>query len=89
VTRYKEGRPYRVWVLPGGKRNEALDCRVYALAARMSLDPGKTRPSSHKREEITPATMQQPAVETPPISVVMNKKPAMARRQRTGFVNRW
>jgi phage terminase large subunit GpA-like protein len=33
-TRFKEGRPYRVWVLPPGKRNEALDTAVYALAAR-------------------------------------------------------
>lgn len=33
-TRYNEGRPYRVWMLPPGKRNEALDCAVYALAAR-------------------------------------------------------
>jgi phage terminase large subunit GpA-like protein len=33
-TRYQYGRPYRVWLLPPGKRNEALDCTVYALAAR-------------------------------------------------------
>ncbi len=33
-TRFKEGRPYRVWVLPDGRRNEALDTTVYALAAR-------------------------------------------------------
>jgi phage terminase large subunit GpA-like protein len=33
-TRFNEGRPYRVWVLPPGKRNEALDCSAYALAAR-------------------------------------------------------
>ena len=36
-TRYSEGRPYRVWTLPGGKRNEALDTMVYALAARSAL----------------------------------------------------
>jgi phage terminase large subunit GpA-like protein len=33
-TRFNEGRPYRVWVLPPGRRNEALDCTAYALAAR-------------------------------------------------------
>jgi phage terminase large subunit GpA-like protein len=33
-TRFNEGRPYRVWVLPPGKRNEALDTAAYALAAR-------------------------------------------------------
>lgn len=37
VTRYREGRPYTVWVLPKGKRNEALDCRVYAFAAKKAL----------------------------------------------------
>ena len=45
VTRYREGRPYRVWTIPPGRRNEALDCRVYALAARMSLSQKQTRPS--------------------------------------------
>lgn len=35
-TRYSEGRPYRVWMLPPGLRNEALDTMVYALAARVA-----------------------------------------------------
>lgn len=33
VTRYVKGRARLEWVKPGGKRNEALDCAVYALAA--------------------------------------------------------
>ena len=34
VTRYdKLGRPKKEWILPSGRRNEALDCAVYALAA--------------------------------------------------------
>jgi phage terminase large subunit GpA-like protein len=37
MTRYKMGKPYRVWELPPGKRNEALDTFVYALAARMAV----------------------------------------------------
>ncbi|MEO1720964.1 MAG: phage terminase large subunit family protein, partial [Pseudomonadota bacterium] len=37
VTRFKQGRPYSLWVLPGGKRNEPLDCRVYAYAALKSM----------------------------------------------------
>lgn len=36
-TRFREGKPYRVWVNPPGKRNEVLDTFAYALAARMSL----------------------------------------------------
>lgn len=33
VTRYVKGRPKLEWVKPAGRRNEALDCSVYALAA--------------------------------------------------------
>ena len=33
VTRYVKGHPKLEWVKPPGKRNEALDCAVYALAA--------------------------------------------------------
>ena len=36
-TRYRQGRPYREYFLPAGRRNEALDCRVYALAALVNL----------------------------------------------------
>jgi len=36
-VRKREGRTYRVWVLPSGRRNEVLDCMVLALAARMSI----------------------------------------------------
>lgn len=32
-TKYSKGFPQRVYELPSGKRNEALDCRVYAYAA--------------------------------------------------------
>lgn len=30
VTRYSKGRAIKEWILPSGKRNEALDCFVYA-----------------------------------------------------------
>jgi len=36
-TRYREGRPVRVWTKKPGERNEALDTFVYALAALKSL----------------------------------------------------
>lgn len=36
-TRYVRGFPKRVYVLPEGRRNEALDCRVYAYSALQSL----------------------------------------------------
>jgi len=39
VTRYSKGVPYRAFDNPGKVRNEALDCRVYALAALAVLNP--------------------------------------------------
>lgn len=33
VTKYHRGRPKRVWTKKDHQRNEALDCRVYAMAA--------------------------------------------------------
>ncbi|HOW49326.1 MAG TPA: phage terminase large subunit family protein [Burkholderiaceae bacterium] len=33
ATRYVKGRPKLEWLKPAGRRNEALDCTVYALAA--------------------------------------------------------
>ena len=37
ITKFRRGVPYRVWDLPSGRRNEALDCFVYATAARHSI----------------------------------------------------
>ncbi|MGV1793862.1 phage terminase large subunit family protein [Rhizobium sp. A37_96] len=57
VTRYRDGRPYRVWVCGDGKRNEALDTFVYAFAALKSL---RTRLDVVRR----PKAEQPPAEET-------------------------
>jgi phage terminase large subunit GpA-like protein len=55
-TRFVRGHPVRYWFKPSGKRNEALDRRVYALAAlhsrrsrgRFSCAP--RRPSRHRHD---------------------------------------
>lgn len=39
VVRYTRGQPTYVWELVKGKRNEALDCRVYGMAAIALLRP--------------------------------------------------
>lgn len=39
VLRYVKGRPIREWRKPDKARNEALDCRVYALAALKIMQP--------------------------------------------------
>lgn len=67
VTRKKEGRPYRVWILPSGKRNEALDTFVMALAARMSM------PVRLERIPVVAAPPQAAAI---PVAEEMDIEPA-------------
>lgn len=68
VTRYRLGKPYRVWELPSGKRNEALDTFVYALAARQSLpvrlDKPQVRiaPSAEGVDEVPPPEVADAAL---------------------------
>ena len=38
-TKFINGHPSRVWILAKGRRNEALDCRVYGMAALHILNP--------------------------------------------------
>lgn len=64
-TKFIKGRPTREWFCPKGRRNEALDIRVYALAALMA------RPISW------PALMQQrgstPQPQTAPRAPAQNR----------------
>lgn len=39
ITKWDKGHAKRVWMKPAGARNEALDCRVYAMAALAILNP--------------------------------------------------
>lgn len=43
VLRYVKGQPVREWTKPDRARNEALDCRVYALAALKIIQPSFKR----------------------------------------------
>ena len=51
VTRYVKGHPKLEWVKPAGKRNEALDCAVYALAAAHFLGCDRWRESDWAKLE--------------------------------------
>jgi len=51
VTRYVKGHPKLEWVKPAGKRNEALDCAVYALAGAHFLGLDRWRESDWARIE--------------------------------------
>jgi len=57
VTRYVKGQPVREWHKPDRARNEALDCRVYALAALKIMAPSFKR----LRQKLIPADWVPPA----------------------------
>lgn len=52
VTRYVKGHPKMEWVKPAGKRNEALDCAVYALAGAHFLGIERWRESDWLKVEL-------------------------------------
>lgn len=67
VTRFREGRPYRVWTLQKGKRNEALDTFVLAMAARMSLPRCMDRELGYETQApVAPPVEPELAAATPP-----------------------
>ena len=41
ITRYSKGHPVQEWIKPSHRRNEVLDCTVYALAAAYHLGMNK------------------------------------------------
>lgn len=63
VVKTMGGQRYRVWELPAGRANEALDCRVYAYAALCGLIHMGLK-LNRRAEEVT-ATIG-PAVDVPP-----------------------
>ena len=65
-TKFTNGYPKRVYFLPAGKRNEALDCRVYAYAALQALRPSWGR---LLKDFTARAPKVQPPPEAPPVSV--------------------
>jgi phage terminase large subunit GpA-like protein len=77
VTRWEKGVKKRVW-RKKRRRNEAVDLRVYAMAALEALDPGfdKIRTNLARRE----ATAKKPT----------GKKITRQRlKKKRGFVNRY
>jgi phage terminase large subunit GpA-like protein len=63
-TKFVKGRPVREWFCPSGRRNEALDIRVYALAALLArpIDWGSlSRSTGIPREAPRAAPREAPA----------------------------
>jgi phage terminase large subunit GpA-like protein len=60
VTRYVKGRPKSEWVLPNGRRNEDLDCAVYALAGAHWAGLDRWRDSDWARREADVQASSEP-----------------------------
>ena len=73
------------------RRNEALDCRVYALAALEKIDPQwaalARRLAKQAEEKAGQAALEMAAREENPIKFVNHKR--RPGRRRGGFVNGW
>lgn len=81
------GRWIRKWVCPKGKRNEPLDCDVYALAA---LHLGPVPPSRlAKRAAEFAAAAPLAAGAEPAAPAPVPAKPATKPRKRAGWVQRY
>lgn len=83
-TKYQKGFPQRVYVLPSGKRNEALDLRVYAYAALQSLSVrwGAMMAERHSAPPPRPAQQRQNDI-PPPAVVAARQEPA----RTSGWIN--
>jgi phage terminase large subunit GpA-like protein len=81
LTRFREGRPYRIWECPKGARNEALDTFVLAMAARLSTNIRLDRPPAPERASRSrPAPRQDGApAPTPPPPQAATKGPTKRR----------
>lgn len=81
VTRFRKGVPYREWIQIR-KRNEALDCLVYAHSAAILLNPRIDVLAKRLREQ----QKDQPEVKAEETTTSRKRRPT---KQRGGFVNRW
>ncbi len=78
VTKYTRGHAQRTWQkLRPSARNEALDCRVYAMAAHAILQPNYAKIAAGRSRLIAP-----PAEQAEP----RERAPLAADRQRDSFV---
>jgi len=68
VTKYVKGFATQEWLLPNGRRNEALDCAVYALAAAHQLGLPRFRAGdwAKARARLTKDAASAPASDTAP-----------------------
>lgn len=90
INKARPGKPDRMeWVKRGGCRNEALDCRVYALACAIDLYMDRLRPEQweelrlrhdqpprHGMQLTMPLAPARPPVDPPPAPAKPRQRPA-------------
>jgi phage terminase large subunit GpA-like protein len=85
----RNGQKIREYHLPSGRRNEALDCRVYAIAAFINLRANMIKIMEKLKEAAALAAQdpEAPAIEhkLPEPKPVNRKKPVTTRKRRGGF----
>jgi len=77
VTRYVKGHAKLEWLKPPGRRNEALDCAVYALAAAhfVGVDRWKEGDWSKWEGRIATARQQSERASTPAVPALLPSSP--------------
>lgn len=83
VKKYHRGFHRREWIKTRA-RNEALDCRVYALAA-LSIINANVNIVARNSEKAKAQPAEKPETKTPP----PNQRAMMRQPRRGGFVNGW
>ena len=77
ITKHKAGVPYRAWVAKG--RNEALDCRVYNMAAKSILNPNYERIKQN----------QEPKEPEKKVSHTQRTRPKNRKSKSKNFATSW
>lgn len=87
VTKYAGGRPRLEWIKPAGRRNEALDCAVYAYAAAIWCGIERYTDAQwrqlERNSQKTAAPVQQPESPPPPQPKQPDFYPQRRRQQQT------
>jgi phage terminase large subunit GpA-like protein len=99
VTRYVKGRPRLEWIKPSGRRNEALDLEVYAIAAAHKIGLNRFRVTDWDalERQVQPAQVDllTDGAATTPATAETEAQGARRRvghigdAPRPGFVKRW
>ena len=91
-VKYKRGHPYKIWRVKRGRRNEQLDCRVYATAARFSIKTDMAK--RYERMAEVAANQDKPEAAPEPTRVEQplqhhskRKPPVRARRTGGGYMS--